>query len=65
MADRDLIDNLKQGRTAAAAGAASAYGYILPKVLTATVLSAAADLQGYHGAMATFSIGVYGAAGFS
>lgn len=60
MADRDLIDNLKQGRTAAAAGAASASGYILPVVATATVLGKAFDLQGYHGALVTFSIGIFG-----
>lgn len=60
MADRDLIDNLKQGRTTVAAAAASAIGYILPVVATATVLGKAIDLQGYHGALVTFAIGIYG-----
>lgn len=60
MADRDLIDNLKQGRTPTAAAAAAAVGNILPVVATATTLGHAIDLQGFHGALVTFSIGVFG-----
>lgn len=58
--DRDLIDNIKQGRTASAGAAASAAGYLLPKVVATTTLSSAFDTRGFHGVVATFAIGIFG-----
>lgn len=57
--DRDLINNLNQGRVASAGAAASGIG-LVPVKVTATQLSGKIDLAGFHGASIALMIGAYG-----
>jgi hypothetical protein len=61
MADRDSINRIKQGRVPSAGAAAPNFG-LLPVVLTATQLSAAMDLAGFHGANIAVLVGAFGTA---